>query len=270
MTSNPILFSCSEQACARTLHILRSLAQFCSQCGTPVFEDYAQLDVGTLVTRIAASMQSHADSITVQTSACALISRLAGCSSCQAPYSTDLFAAVGNAGAVQALAQAVISLQAQPSVPAVMVCASETLSALLSMTNGGQSSYGIELVVEAGGANLVTAARDLAQGQGNSNQHAFLLMVELACRPSATFQEAITISTAAIDTAHAITKSEHATQPQQYGNNVRIMWSISTLVDNLRGRQDVDKTALAAFAERSAGIAIAYLEKLELVRIIRR
>lgn len=254
----------TSEACARTLHILRPLAQFCSQCGTPVFEDYAQLDVGTLVTRIAASMQSHADSITVQTSACALISRLAGCSSCQAPYSTDLFAAVGNAGAVQALAQAVISLQAQPSVPAVMVCASETLSALLSMTNGGQSSYGIELVVEAGGANLVTAARDLAQGQGNSNQHAFLLMVELACRPSATFQEAITISTAAIDTAHAITKSEHATQPQQYGNNVRIMWSISTLVDNLRGRQDVDKTALAAFAERSAGIAIAYLEKLEL------
>lgn len=231
-----------------------------------MFEDYAQLDVGTLVNRIAASMQRHSESVTVQTSGCALISRLAGCSSCQAPNSTDLVAAVGNAGAVQALAQVVIRLQTQSSVPAVMVCASETLTALLLLTIGGQSSNGIELVLEAGGANLITAARDLAQGQGNSNQHALLLMVEIACRPLATFQQAITVSSAAIDTAHVITKSEHATQQQHYGSNVRSIWSISTLVDNLRGHQNVDEDVLAAFAERSAGIAIACLKNPELVR----
>lgn len=231
-----------------------------------MYEDYAQLDVGTLVTRIAASMQRHSESITVQTNGCALISRLAGCSSCQAPNSSDLVAAVRNADAMQALAQAVVSLQAQSSVPATMLCASEALAALLFLMNGGQSSNGIELVVEAGGANLIIAARELAQGQGNSNQHALLLMIELACRPSATFQQAYMVSSAAIDTAHAITKSEHATKQQHYGSNVRIIWSISTLTDKLGNRQDVDEDALAAFAERSAGIAIAYLKNPKLVR----
>jgi hypothetical protein len=263
--SNPLILYSSLQVCARALHILRSLAQFCTNCTTPVFEDYALLDVGTLVGRITACMQRYPDSITLQTTACALISRLAGCSSCQESSSPDLAAAVGDAGAVQALAQAVTSLQAHASVPAAMVCASEILTALRLLTD--DRSTRLQLVVEAGGVNLITAARAIAQGQGNSDQHVLHVMFRLACRSEATFQEALIAANATIDIANAICSSENAPQQHEQGySSIRLVWGISGLVDSLMNRQDVDKAAIAGFAERNAAVAVAYLQQPGMVR----
>jgi hypothetical protein len=263
--SNPSITFTYLQAYARSLHVLRSLAQLCTHCGTPVFEDYTPLDVGTLVTRIAACMQRYPESITLQTSACALISRLAGCSSCQESNSADLVAAVGEAGAVQALSQAVAGLKAHASVPAAMVCASEALTALRLLTTSAHSPVGMrDLVAEAGGVDLITTAREIAQGQGSSDVHALLLMVQLACRPQSTFNEAITAANAAIAIAQAI--SELTTNNQHYSSGVRMMWSISGLVENLVNRQDVDRAVLGSFAEHNAAIAVAYLQKDDMVR----
>jgi hypothetical protein len=207
-------------------------------------------------------MKRYPDAITLQTNACALISRLSGCSSCQQPSSTDLVAAVQDAGAVQALAQAITSLQAHSSVPASMVCAAEALTALRML--GGQPAASLD-IVNTGGVDLITTARDLAQGQGSSPVHAMMLLGQLAYIPESTFEEALCAANAAIDTAQAISNVEQAAQNQQYSSGVRMMWCITSLVEDLSKRPDVDTAALSSCAERNAAIAVAYLSRPDMV-----
>ena len=233
--------------------------------------------MGTLVGRIAACIQRYPQSITLQTSACALISRLTGCSPRLKANAPEIVADINAAIAVQALAQTLTSLQANPSVPAAMVCASEALAALRFIADIGPAQ--VDLVAEAGGVQLIDSAREIAQGQGHSDVHVLFLMSHLACRPQATFLESLAASTISIDAAQRVCNSmppsslpeqvfasQNLQQDEQESNIYYAVRSIAESVQALVSRQDVNHAALAEFTERSAAVAIAYLKQPNLVR----
>lgn len=236
------------QACARALHILRSLAQLCSNCGSPTFSDWTQLDVASVVGRVMACMRCHTQSITVQTAGCALLSRLAGCTACNIASPSDLLAAMNTAGIVTALAEVIRALPAQSAEPAAIVCATEALAALKHIANADSSN--IDLILAAGGLNLVRVAQNVAKGHGTTNQHVLCLLTHIACHPMSSSQDCIRAALSVLELG-------------ELGGNVDgmpgVLWGMSIVLPALMARTDLDLSAMKAFVVQGIGAAMVCL-----------
>lgn len=236
------------EACARVLHILRSLSQLCSKCASPTFSDWTQLDVGSVVGRVVACMRRHPQSITVQTAGCALLSRLVGCTACNIASPSDLLAAMNTSGVVSALAEVVTGLHAQAAEPAAVVCAAEALAALKHIANTDPAN--IDLILAAGGLNLVRAAQDVAKGHGTTSQHVLCLLTHIACHPTTASQDSLDAAISVLELG-------------DLGGSVNgmpgVLWSMSILLPALMARTDLDSSTLKSFACQGIGAAMRCL-----------
>ena len=201
-------------------------------------------------------MHRHSQSITVQTTGCALLSRLAGCSTCQIHTSNDLIAVLGANGAVKTLASVVTVLQARSAEPASMVCASEILAALRFMTE--TSAPNVDLVADGGGVVLVQAAQNIAKSHGAADLHALALFTRLACRNASTWHESVTAASKAVSSAVACGES-----PSTNAALPKVLWGISLVVPALMAKVDMSKVVvddISGFAQHGAVEAVKYLQ----------
>ena len=253
------------QACARTLHILATLADACSQCCVSPFSDWKQLNIEALVGKVAACMQRYESSITVQITGCKLLGRIPGCSACNTVCEPELLIALGNAGAIQAVVAGFHTLQTRSSEPAAALGASQVLRALSHLTVETVQTN-VDLLAAAGGVQLVLAAWNIAKTQGPCIPSALTLLVRLAHRHDVTPEEAMAAAFFAIDVGESGSLAN---------SNVLEAWgfsdtlpSILAMLTILTARGDISKSDISRFMERGAAASVNVLRSAaQLVRI---
>ena len=152
---------------------------------------------------------------------------------------------MGATEVVNALAEVVTALQAHAGEPAAIVCAVEALAALKHISSGDPSN--IDLILAAGGVQLVRAAQNVVKGHGSTGQHSLSLLTQIACHPATPSEDALAAGIAVLDMGDLAGSAN---------GMPGVLWGLSFLVPALMARTDLEPSALRDFAYKGADAAI--------------